>query len=260
MRESKHTGKIVLRVPQPPDPDGTVLITGGTGGLGALVAHHLAVNHGARHLLLLSRNGPAAAGASELQAQLEEHGCEVKFAACDVADREQLERTIAAIPGDHPLTTVIHAAGVLDDGVITSLDSERLAKVMAPKVAGAINLHQLTSDLKPSRFIMFSSAAASLGSPGQANYAAANAFLDTLAHHRRAHRLPAISLAWGAWEKTVGMTGALDEQDRSRLTRAGMASLTDQQGLQLLDHALTIDEPHCVSPRQLASCPRWYPA
>ncbi len=243
LMESRHVGKIVLEVPQPPDPDGTVLITGATGGLGGLVARHFAIEHGARHLLLLSRSGLRAEGAAELRRELEDQGVEVQIVACDVAERSQLARVIAAIPSEHPLTTVIHAAGVLDDGVITSLDSERLSRVMAPKVDGAINLHELTEHLDLSAFILFSSAVASLGSPGQGNYAAANALLDALAHYRRARGLPCISLAWGVWEKTTGMTSEFTETDRSRWARAGISPLSDEQGVQLLDIASSIDEP-----------------
>lgn len=137
-------------------------------------------------------------------AELQELGCQVKLAACDVADRKALSALIASIPEQHPLTTVVHTAGVIDDGVIESLDGERLQKVMAPKVEGAINLHELTRELALKELILFSSGAATLGSPGQANYAAANAFLDALAHSRRAEGLPALSLAFGEWSGRPG--------------------------------------------------------
>ena len=185
-------------MPQPPAPEGTILITGGTGGLGALLARHL-VEQGARRLLLISRSGLKAQGARELKGSLEELGAKVKVAACDVAQGAQLKRVIAQIPKAHPLSAVIHTAGVIDDGVISSLDGERLKRVMDPKVAGALNLHELTRDMELSEFILFSSAAGTLGSPGQGNYAAANTFLDALAAARRAEGLPGSSLAWGQW-------------------------------------------------------------
>src|SRR5206468_5257662 len=136
--QARHVGKVVLEVPQPPDPRGTVLITGGTGGLGALLARHLA-KEGARHLLLVSRRGPGAHGAQELKAELAELGCEGTVEACDVGDRDALAKLLAAIPGDRPLTAVIHAAGVLDDATIESLDSDQLDRVMRPKAAAALH-------------------------------------------------------------------------------------------------------------------------
>jgi polyene macrolide polyketide synthase len=241
MREARHVGKIVLTVPQQPDPEGTILITGATGGLGELVARHLADHHGARHLLLASRRGEDADGARELVDALAEHGCEAKLAACDVADRGQLEKLLAEIPADHPLTAVIHAAGTLDDGVIGSLDAERLRGVMAPKVDGAINLHELTADGELAQFVLFSSIAGTLGTPGQANYAAANAFLDALAHDRSAQGLAAKSLAWGAWER--GMAAGLSDTDRQRGERIGIGALSDEDGLALLDAANATAEP-----------------
>jgi polyketide synthase 12 len=242
MREARHVGKIVLTVPQPADPEGTVLITGGTGGLGGLVARHLAQG-GARRLLLASRRGIDADGAHELVGELAERGCEARVAACDVTDRGQLAKLLAAVPD---LAGVVHAAGALDDATIASLDPERLHKVMGPKVDGALNLHELTRDRELSAFVLFSSAAATLGSPGQANYAAANAFLDALAHHRQTHGLPATALGWGAWEQTAGMG---NDTDRARLTRLGIAPLTDEQGLALLDTATTAAQPHLVPVR-----------
>ena len=148
MREARHVGKIVLTVPQPLDPEGTILITGGTGGLGAALARHLAVGHGARHLLLASRNGARAEGARELKAELRKQGCDVKLVACDVSQRAQLQELIAEIPEQHPLIAVVHAAGALDDGLISSLDGERLRTAMAPKVDAAIHLHELTEHLE----------------------------------------------------------------------------------------------------------------
>jgi acyl transferase domain-containing protein/D-arabinose 1-dehydrogenase-like Zn-dependent alcohol dehydrogenase/acyl carrier protein len=240
LRESKHIGKVVLDVPQPPDPARTVLITGGTGGLGALLARHLVVEHGARHLLLVSRRGLEADGAGALAAELGELGCDVRIEACDVSDRAQLQRLLVSISAEHPLGTAIHAAGVLDDGTIDSLDRERLRRVMTPKVDAALNLHELAGEAE---LIMFSSAAAPMGTPGQGNYAAANAFLDALAAHRRARGLAGVSLAWGAWEEGTGMTGELTAADRARFERLGVTPLSEEQGLELFDVARTIDEP-----------------
>jgi candicidin polyketide synthase FscB len=237
LRESRHTGKVVLTVPPSLDPAGTVLITGATGGLGALLARHLVTAHGARRLLLTSRSGPAAEGAGELRAELEALGAEVEIAACDVADRDQLAARLDAVPGEHPLVGVIHAAGVIDDGIISSLDPDRLRTVMAPKVDGALNLHELTAAMPLAEFVLFSSISATIGAPGQANYAAANAFLDALAARRRAQGLPGLSIAWGAWENAGGMVGGLGEEERARLRSSGIGALADLRGLALFDAA-----------------------
>jgi NAD(P)-dependent dehydrogenase (short-subunit alcohol dehydrogenase family)/acyl carrier protein len=214
------------------DPEGTVLITGGTGGLGSLLARHLVTEHGARRLLLVSRSGPQARGAETLTAELRGLGCDVRIAACDVSRREQLEQLLASIPKKHPLSLAVHTAGVLDDGVIESLDGERLSRVLAPKVDAAVNLHELVG---PAELILFSSAAAAVGSPGQGSYAAANSFLDALAAHRRALGLPGRSLAWGAW--ATGMAGTLSEAERASFERQGVFPFSDEEGLNLLDTA-----------------------
>src|SRR5262249_25295716 len=143
VREARHVGKVVLTIPQPLDCERTVLITGGTGVLGGVVARHLVAVHGARHLLLVSRRGVEAEGVDALVAELEGLGCEVQVAACDVADRDQLERVLAAIPSEHPLGAVIHTAGVLDDATIQSLTPDRLEGVLRPKLDAALNLHEL---------------------------------------------------------------------------------------------------------------------
>ena len=192
------------------NPSGTVLITGGTGTLGGLIARHLAERHGARHLVLASRRGRDAEGAATLEADLSGLGAQVTIAACDIADRGALADLLASVPADHPLTAVVHAAGVLDDSVVTELDPDRLGAVLRPKADAAWHLHELTRDLDLAEFMLFSAAAGVLGGPGQANYAAANAFLDGLAHHRRSHGLPAMSLAWGLWEQASGITAHLD--------------------------------------------------
>nr|WP_144383857.1 type I polyketide synthase [Streptomyces sp. SAJ15] len=225
--------------PRPLDPAGTVLITGGTGGLGALFAKHLVERHDARHLLLVSRRGPAAEGVTELVAELEELGARARVAACDVTDRDQLAGLLDSL--DRPLTAVVHAAGVLEDGLVEALTPEQLARVMRPKVDAAWHLHELTEGMELSAFVLFSSVAALIGSPGQANYAAANAVLDALAAGRRAQGLPASSLAWGLWADATGMTGHLGEAELARLEQMGVIALSAELGLELFDEALGVD-------------------
>ncbi|MBL1099326.1 SDR family NAD(P)-dependent oxidoreductase, partial [Streptomyces sp. 205] len=225
-------------VGQPPalDPDGTVLVTGGTAGLGAVFARHLATTHGVRHLLLLSRRGLKADGAAELVTELEGLGCRVRVAACDVSDRDQLAAALGS--PERPLTAVVHAAGVLDDGVIEALSPEHIERVMRPKVDAAWHLHELTAGTDLSAFVLFSSVSALIGSPGQGNYAAANAALDALAASRHASGLPATSLAWGLWGDAGGMSGELSEADLTRLERTGVGALALERGLELFDLAL----------------------
>ncbi|MEU0691634.1 type I polyketide synthase, partial [Streptomyces uncialis] len=225
------------------DGDGTVLITGGTGAIGAHVARHLAAEHGVRHLLLTSRSGPAAEGATELLAELAALGAHAEITACDTADRDALAALLAAVPPAHPLTGVVHAAGVLADGVIAAMTPDRLDLVLRAKADSAINLHELTAGLDLSEFVLFSSIAGVFGGMGQGNYAAANAFLDALAHRRRADGLAGRSLAWGLWANRTGMTGGLTEADLRRIARGGIIAFTPQQGLALLDTAGTLDEP-----------------
>ncbi|OCB32223.1 polyketide synthase [Mycobacterium malmoense] len=242
LSQARHVGKVVMTVPDA-WAAGTVLITGGTGMAGSTLARHLVTDHGARNLVLLSRTGPGAPGSAELIAELEEAGARVRAVACDAADREALASVIAAIPAEHPLTGVIHAAGVLDDAVVTSLTPERVDAVLRAKVDAAWNLHELTRDLDLSVFVMFSSMAGLVGSSGQANYAAANSFLDGLAAHRRAHGLPGISLAWGLWDQASAMTGGLDAADLARLGRDGILALSSDEAMELFDTALAVDEP-----------------
>ncbi|MGW0737868.1 SDR family NAD(P)-dependent oxidoreductase, partial [Streptomyces sp. NPDC002851] len=240
MAQGRHVGKIVLTVPRALDPDGTVLLTGGTGELGQLVAHHLVRTHGIRHLVLTSRRGPDAPGAAELVRELREAGAEsVAVAACDVARRDDVASVLAAVPGDHPLTAVVHLAAVLDDGVVQNQTAERFRQVLEPKVAGALHLHELTADLDLAAFVLFSSAAGMLGAPGQSNYAAANTFLDMLAAHRRKRGLPAVSLAWGLWAPGgTGMTARLGDAELRRVHRRGAQALSADEGMALFDAAL----------------------
>ncbi|WP_103355950.1 type I polyketide synthase [Amycolatopsis sp. CA-128772] len=240
--QAKHVGKVVLTMP-PSFGDGTVLITGGTGALGGLVARRLVTGHGVRDLVLLSRRGPAAPGAADLAGELRELGADVRIVAGDAADRRELAAVLATIPA---LTGVVHAAGVLDDGVVASLTPERLNAVLRPKVDAALNLHELTRDRGLSAFVLFSSAAATLGSPGQGNYAAANAFLDALAQYRAARGLPAGSLGWGPW----ATDGMLREADLAKLTRSAFVPFTADRGLDLFDLAAARPEP-ALLPLQL---------
>ncbi|WP_344898630.1 type I polyketide synthase, partial [Actinomadura meridiana] len=246
--QARRTGKFTLTLPQPLNTTkSTTLITGGTGTLGALVAEHLIARHDAAHLLLTSRRGPDAPGAQQLKEHLEGFGAQVTIAACDAADPDALAELLATIPDDHPLKTVIHAAGILDDAPLENQTPERLAAVFRPKVDAAWNLHEQTKNLDLDAFVLFSSAAGTLGNPGQANYAAANTYLDALAAHRHHTGLPATSIAWGLWEHTSAMTSALTTTDLARMKRSGVHPLSDEHGLALLDTALQLNEPHLVA-------------
>ncbi|MFE6667640.1 non-ribosomal peptide synthase/polyketide synthase [Streptomyces sp. NPDC057697] len=231
-------------------PGGTVLVTGGTGTLGALVARHLVVRYGVRRLLLTSRRGPGAVGAESLRKELVGLGAEVTIAACDVADRGALAGLLASVPVEHPLTAVVHTAGVTDDTTVEVLSPERLTAVLRPKVDAAWHLHELTRGLDLSAFVLYSSVAGLFGNAGQANYAAANTFLDALAQHRTAHGLPATSLAWGLWENASGITAALDDAARERIRSSGIATLSDAQALELFDRAMR-GVPPLVAPVRL---------
>jgi polyketide synthase 12 len=235
-------------VVRPPlDPAGTVLVTGATGTLGRLLARHLVTRHGVRRLLLTSRRGPDAPGAAELAAELAESGAQVRIEACDAGDRDALAALLASVPADRPLTAVVHAAGVLDDGVVQALTPERFEAVLAAKADAARHLHDLTRDAGLSAFVLFSSLAGVVGNAGQGSYAAANAFLDGLAAHRRSTGLPAVSVAWGLWADSSGLTGHLTGHDRDRLGRDGVAPLSAEEGLALFDLALGGDRPAYVS-------------
>ncbi|MER5861688.1 thioester reductase domain-containing protein, partial [Streptomyces sp900105245] len=238
----------------PWNPEGTVLITGGTGSLGALFARHLAREHGVRHLLLVSRRGPAAPGVEELRAELAALGATTTVVAADIADRAALAAVLDVVPAEHPLTGVLHLAGVIDDGLVTDLTPERLDAVLAPKADAAWHLHELTERLDLSAFVMFSSLAGVIGGAGQGNYAAANAFLDGLAALRAGRGLPATSVAWGLWAQDSGITGDLDETDIARIIRAGFGIISPDQGPRLLDLAMA--QPRAatvVTPLDLAA-------
>ncbi|MFE2616983.1 type I polyketide synthase, partial [Micromonospora chalcea] len=247
-----------LRVPRltrlgPPPADasgpdlaaGTVLVTGATGLLGRLVARRLVTRHDVRHLLLVSRSGAGAPGVAALVDELAGLGATVRVAACDVTDRDALALLVDQLPADLPLTGVVHAAGVLDDGVLPALTPERFDTVLRPKVDAAWHLHELTEKLDLAAFVLFSSAAGLFGGPGQANHAAANCFLDALAQHRHDRGLPALSLAWGPWVNDTGdgQTGHVDE---ARMNRGGFVPLGAEEGMDLFSEALRFAEPVVV--------------
>ncbi|MDT8912318.1 SDR family NAD(P)-dependent oxidoreductase [Amycolatopsis sp. PS_44_ISF1] len=229
-----------------PARHGTVLLTGATGALGGLVARHLATHHGVGHLALLSRRGHDAPEAAALLADLAATGTGGTLVAGDAADRDAVAALLAAVPAEHPLTAVVHAAGVLDDAAVAELTPERLGPVLHAKVDGARVLHELTAAHPVAKFVLFSSAVGVLGGAGQANYTAANAFLDALAHQRAAAGLPATALAWGLWGVGGGMSGGLREADLRRMARGGVLPLSAGDGLALLDRALAADDPALV--------------
>jgi polyketide synthase 7/polyketide synthase 12 len=242
MSQARHVGKVVLRLPRRLDPDGTVLITGGTGTLGGLLAWHLATQHRVRHLVLLSRGGPKAAGAQHLVGQLTELGAQVRVVAGDAADRDAVAAVLAGIPAEHPLTAVVHAAGALDDGIVSALTPRRLDTVFRPKADAALVLRELTRDLDLAAFVLFSSGAGVLGNPGQGNYAAANAFLDAAAQRWNATSAPTTSLAWGYWARTSSLTRHLNDTDLGRIGRGGVRPLSTDDGMALFDAALASTE------------------
>ncbi|WP_344185686.1 SDR family NAD(P)-dependent oxidoreductase, partial [Streptantibioticus ferralitis] len=218
-------------------PDGTVLVTGGTGTLGGHAARHLARN-GAKHLHLTSRRGEDTPGAAELLAELQELGAEVTISACDIADRDALAALLAAIPDERRLSAVVHTAAVLDDGVIEGLTPAQVDGVLRVKVDGTLNLHELTRDLDLSAFVMFSSFAATFGAPGQGNQAPGNAFLEALAEQRRADGLTATTISWGPWGDGSAVGGAIGD----RMRRHGINEMAPERAVAALGHVLDRDE------------------
>ena len=249
--QARHIGKVVLTMPDGPAglAGGTALITGGTGMAGSAVARHLVERHRVPHVMLVSRSGEGAAGMAELAEELRDAGASVSVVGCDVGDRDAVAALLAQVPARYPLRSVFHAAGVLDDAVIASLTPARIDTVLRAKVDGAWNLHQLTKSLDLCAFVAFSSMSGIVGAPGQANYAAANSFLDALAVHRHARGLPGLSVAWGMWEEPSAMTQHLVERDKARMSRAGLSTLSTRQALELLDAALLGDQPMVVGTR-----------
>ncbi|MFL1428034.1 MULTISPECIES: type I polyketide synthase [unclassified Nocardiopsis] len=220
---------------------GTVLVTGATGTLGGEIARHLVDHHGVRDLLLVSRSGRDAKGATELEADLADRGAHTTLAACDTADRDRL----AALLADHDITAVVHVAAALDDALLTSITPQAVDRVLRPKVDAVHHLDELLPD--SAAFILFSSAAGTLGSPGQAHYSAANAYTDTIAHRRRARGLHAVSLSWGMWARRGGGTARLDDSDIGRYARLGLAGpMPTGHGLALFDAALATGRPHLL--------------
>jgi NAD(P)-dependent dehydrogenase (short-subunit alcohol dehydrogenase family) len=225
-----------------------VLITGGLGALGRLVAEHVA-GLGVRQLVLVGRRGLDTPGAAELVARLAELGCRAEVIAGDITDPDTLQRALAAVPAEYPLGTVVHSAGSTADGLVTSLTPRTVDSVLRTKLAAAEVLDRLTADDPQVRLVLFSSLAGVLGNAGQANYAAANAALDALAERRRAAGRPAVSLAWGPWQDENGLASELNAADRARMLRSGVAPLPVEHGLRLLDTALGSNEAVLVPVR-----------
>lgn len=247
--EARHVGKVVLTV-RDFETDRAVLVSGGLGTLGGLTARHLVTRHGVRDLVLTGRRGPATPGSAELAAELRGLGARVTVAACDAGDRAALAALLAELAeGGIRIGSVVHAAGTTQDAAIGSLTRDAVTEVVRGKAVAALNLHELTADLGLSSFVLFSSVAGVNGSAGQGNYAAANAFLDALAEHRRARSLPGLSIAWGLWEPASGITGRLRAQDHERLARQGILALSAERGLALFDEALATGVPAVVAAR-----------
>jgi NAD(P)-dependent dehydrogenase (short-subunit alcohol dehydrogenase family)/acyl carrier protein len=224
--------------------EGTVLVTGGTSGLGALAAERLVRVHGVRRLLLLSRRGPATPGADELADLLRGLGAEVTVLACDVANRRALAKALDSAPR---LVGVVHAAGVLDDAPVDRLSAVQLEPVLAAKADAAWHLHELTAEHELTFFIGYSSVAGTIGTAGQGNYAAANAFLDGLAGYRHGQGLPATAIGWGLWQQATGITAQLSEADRARLAQTGLSGLDTEAGLAIFDQAIGTSEPSLLA-------------
>jgi acyl transferase domain-containing protein/NAD(P)-dependent dehydrogenase (short-subunit alcohol dehydrogenase family)/acyl carrier protein len=239
MAQAKHVGKVIL-IPQMPfslGADGTYLITGGLGAIGKHVARWLIAEYHVKHLLLASRRGMEATGAVEFKEELEALGGDITIAACDVSKRAELSDLLAGVPEATPLRGVFHTAGIVDDGVLSQLTEDQLERVLLPKVDGASHLHELTQGLKLDCFVLFSSMAGVMGNAGQANYAAANCFLDALASHRQNKGLAGTAIAWGPWADG-GMADALSQADKTRMTRQGFKGLSSEDGMALLQLCL----------------------
>jgi len=231
------------------DPTAAVLITGGTGMAGGVLARHLVTHYQVGHVILASRSATSHPKAAQLVTELTHAGAHVEVITCDVADRDAATTLITDLTNRYQLRAVIHAAGVLDDAVIDSLTPHRIDTVLRAKVDAAWHLHELTRHLDLTALVLFSSLAGIIGAPGQANYAAANTFLDALATHRHAAGLPTLSLAWGLWEQPSAMTAQLGQPDQARLHRRGLTAMTPTQALELFDTALTANRPVLIAAR-----------
>jgi len=245
IQQTKHIGKVVIAMPEPEHntpmikQNASYLITGGLGALGLQVALWLS-EQGAKHLILTSRHGAASELAQQTVATLENRGTKIQLVQADVANQDDVKRMLAA--SSKPLRGIIHAAGVLDNGVLLQQSMAQFNKVMAPKIQGSWHLHQLTQELPLDFWVCFSSVASVWGTLGQGNYAAANAFLDALAHHRQALGLPALTINWGPWGE-IGMIANLDQQKQQRLREQGLKNIPPQQGIQILAHLLQKSVP-----------------
>ncbi len=244
MAQAKHTGKVVLDLTTKQASirsDSTYLVTGGLGALGQQVAAWL-VEQGAQNLVLLGRKEPSASVQVAIQ-RLERQNVKVLVLQADVAQAEDLTQAFKVIESTlPPLRGVFHTAGVLSDGILAHQTWERFEQVMAPKVTGSWMLHQLTRALELDHFVCFSSIASVLGSPGQGNYAAANGFMDGLAHHRRSLGLPGLSINWGPWSSS-GMAAELSERDTARLSMSGITPISGDLGLQILEQLIKHSGP-----------------
>ncbi|MET9499745.1 type I polyketide synthase [Streptomyces sp. NPDC006552] len=229
--------------------DGTVLVTGAGGVLGRRIARHYVTAHGVRSLVLAGRRGAAADGMPELHAELTALGAHVTVAACDVADRDALTALLRAVPADRPLTTVVHTAGVLDDGIVQSLTPDRFDTVLRAKADATVLLEELTR-ATGTELVLFSSVAGTLGGVGQGNYSAANAFLDAFAARHDTPERRIRSLAWGLWAERSGMTGKLGDADLRRIARSGLRPMETDRALTLLDTALRAPD-HWYAPVDL---------
>ncbi|NUP46574.1 MAG: SDR family NAD(P)-dependent oxidoreductase, partial [Catenulispora sp.] len=254
LSQGYNIGKVVLTLPAAVREPGSVLVTGASGALGALVARHLAATGQAGELVLASRRGAEAKGAAALAAELAELGAAVRLEACDVASAKQLSGMFKKLKQTGSVVRgVVHTAGVLDDAVFGSLTPERTEAVLRPKLDGAWHLHEVTRDLDLDLFVLFSSVAGVIGSAGQGNYAAGNTFMDALAGYRRRSGLPAVSMAWGPWKldgaaaTAGGMAATLDDGHWDRMARQGLAPLSGPDGLTLLDAAGTASDALLVA-------------
>ncbi|MBQ1101315.1 SDR family NAD(P)-dependent oxidoreductase, partial [Streptomyces sp. b94] len=222
------------------------MVTGGTGGLGAVVARYLVAERGVRDLVLVSRRGLEAPGAAELAGELRESGAAVRVLACDVSDRGAVRVLVDSLVADRGLLAVVHAAGVGDNGLVGALSAERLDGVLGPKADAAWWLHEATAGLELAAFVLFSSAGGLVLTAGQGNYAAANVFLDALAARRRAEGLVATSMAYGFWDVGAGLGQYLSRVDRRRMAAQGLPVLSRDAGLALFARGLDRGEATVV--------------